>query len=178
MEHIKTLFLLSFFLIFSSFDDSDFVFYKNDKIILSSKRGGVNMNVLFNEFDKQERLKVAYYVFTEPKKLIGTEEITRNKELISNYIAKYKIKAHQANSKKHDIEYDEMDFKIVHEIRNNKMFFYYYHSKINSSTTFIKTDNAKNKENYSWLFIGVNDFLMDIYINDELVLSKYFGLKI
>ena len=93
MKHIKTLFLLSFFLIFSSFDGADFVLFKNDKIILTSKKGGVNMTVLFNQFDKQERLKVAYYVFTESKKLIGTEEVTNNKNLISNYIAKYKVKA-------------------------------------------------------------------------------------
>ena len=51
------------------------------------------MTVFFNQFDKQERLKVAYYVFTESKKLIGTEEVTNNKNLISNYIAKYKVKA-------------------------------------------------------------------------------------
>ena len=57
------------------------------------------------------------------------------------------------------------------------MYFYSYHSKVNSSRTLSNRSNASQKEDYSWLYVGTKNFLMDVYINDKLVQSKYFDLN-
>ena len=177
MKQFKMLFALFLLLPFYSFNEVSSTLYKSDKVIIYTKNDGIRMKFLLANFDEKEALQVSYYIFSEPKRIIGTESFTTNTELINNYIVKYKSKAHQVNSNKHDIEYDEKDFKIVHEIRNNKMYFYYYHSKNNSSITFRNSDKSKKIEDSSWSYLGINTFLMDVYINNKLVISKNFDLK-
>ena len=177
MKQFKIVFALFLLLPFSSFNEVSSTLFENEKVIIYTKNDGIRMKFLLANFDEKEALQVSYYIFSEPKRIIGTESFTTNRELINNYIAKYKSKAHQVNSNKHDIEYDEKDFKIVHEIRNNKMYFYYYHSKSNSSTTLRNSDKSKTIEDSSWLYLGINAFLMDVYINEKLVLSKNFDFN-
>lgn len=177
MKLIKILipFVLLFF--FVSFNERITTLFKNDKVEIYSKKGGIRVKYTFENFEDREQITVKYLVFTVPKKMIGSERYTQDKSLIQTYISKYKNKALVNNKSNYDIESEEDDVKIVYEKRNNKLVFYYYISKINSKTTIIKSNDFEKLRDHSWHYHGTNKFLMDVYIDEVQVLSKHFDLN-
>lgn len=169
---IVTVFLLS------SFTDFKNVLFQNEKVIFYVKDGGLRMNILLENFEEGESYNFRYYIYSKPKKLVGSEEVTSNKDLIDQYISKYKYKAFKDYFKVSFAEFEKEQhaFKIVTEAKNDKMYFYYYHSEVNGGVKSCKSSNKKIDDS-SWSYIGANNFLFDVYSNDKLLMSKHFNLQ-
>jgi hypothetical protein len=177
MKLIKITVSLVLLFFFMSFNERITTLFKNDKVEIYSNKGGIGVIYAFENFEDRETITVNYLIFTAPKKLIGSENYTQDKSLIQTYISKYKNKAVVSNKTNYDIESEEDDVKIVYEKQNNRLVFYYYISKINSTTTIVKSNDFEKLKDHSWHYIGANKFLMDVYIDEVQVLSKHFDLN-
>lgn len=61
--------------------------------------------------------------------------------------------------------------------KNDRIYFYYYKSDVNSIRTTTNSGNLENKMDSFWQYCSNNKFLMDVFINDKLVLSKQFDFN-
>lgn len=177
MKTLKVIFAFVFLFLLSSFSEITTSLFKNDKVNIYVKNNGIRIKYFFEKFNQNESYKVAYYIYTKPKSLIGSEKKTNNKELINQYITKYKQKAFESNQSKNDIELGLDKFKIVQEFKNDKIYFYYYKSDVNSKRTITNSGNLENKKDSFWQYYGDNKFLIDVFINDKLSLSKQFDFN-
>ncbi|MBC8882621.1 hypothetical protein H9X57_02040 [Flavobacterium piscinae] len=160
----------------SSFKDRKAIIFENEKIIFYLKDKGIQAKINLCSGEEGEKLNFRYLVYTKPKTFIGTEKYTTNKKLMDVYSRKYKMAAWEENKNKQDIEATLEDFKIVQEIKNNKIYFYYYKATSGLYKEITKTGVLDKKMNPFWQYIGADKFLIDIYINEKLVHSKYFEL--
>lgn len=117
--------------------------------------------------------------YLNPKKYIGSENLTTNKAIINRYIEKYKLNAFKDYFKVDfaKFEKEKSDFKIVYAINDNKMDFYYYHSEINGYHEVRKSGNLEKKKDSFCHYFGSDDFLVEIFSNNELLISKQFNLN-
>jgi len=165
-----------FIFLLSGFNSFQECLYKNEKVIIYMKKGGIRMNFLFENFEEEEQLKVEYVFFKAPKVGIGTEEITTNKEVIKRYEKKYKQQILKHHINQPDKVVTANDIKMVNQIDKGKMHFYYYIAQVSGMESVKKAGNNKRINDPMWHFVGSKKFLVDIKINDELVLSKQFDL--
>ncbi len=174
MRAIFTVTTVLLLFLLSSFTDNNVTFFENKKVKIYSNNNGIRFNYKFENFEDSESIKVDFFLYDASKKVIGSESFTKNKTLIDDYIAKYMSKAVELHKRNHDIEVNEENFKIVYENKNNRLIFYYYKTKIHGSKTLSKSGNYEKKRDGSWYYHGEGKYLIDIYINDKQVLSKYF----
>jgi len=176
MRAIIALATLLLLFLLSSFNDNKVTFFENNKVKIYSNNNGVRIYYKFENFEERESIQVAFFLYDDAKKIIGSESFTKNKVVIEEYIAKYKRKAVDLNKGKHDIEAKSEDFKIVYENKNNRLVFYYYKTKIQGYETLSKPINYEKLRDGFWLYHGSGKYLVDIYINENQVLSKQFNL--
>jgi len=168
-------FIILFF--FSSFQSPQDILFQNNKVIIYMKNDGLRTKFLFENFEKGELMDVKYVVYKDSKKFIGKESITPNKELIKSYEKKYKKIIIEQNKDANDIDSNEDNIKIVNEIKHGKLYFYYYTSHISGSQSVRNSENNERKVDRSWQFVGIKKFILDVFINEELVSSKAFDLE-
>lgn len=168
-------FIILFF--FSSFQSPQDILFQNNKVIIYMKNDGLRTKFLFEKFEKGELMDVKYVVYKDSKKFIGKESITPNKELIKSYEKKYKKIILEQNKDVTDIDSNEDNIKIVNEIKHGKLYFYYYTSHISGSQSVRNSENNERKVDRSWQFVGIKKFILDVFINEELVSSKVFDLE-
>jgi hypothetical protein len=138
---------------------------------------GIRTQFLFENFEKGERMDVKYVVYKDSKKFIGKESVTPNKALIKSHEKKYLKLILEQNKDLNDIDLDANCVKIVNEIKNGQFYFYYYTCHISGSQSVRNTENNAYKVDRLWQYVGIQKFVLDVFINGEVVSSGHFDLE-
>lgn len=155
------------------------IFYQDDIVKLILDKGGVSKSYNYKKLKDNDSFNISYRIFKLPKVYLGSENFTSEKRLLKEYTNKYLRKAIEEKNIDSDITQSEDHFKIVTEKSKNRLRYYYYHANAISYKTIYKIPGKiyNDDDNSGWLYFGLEDFIIEIKINDKLVVFKEYHLK-